>query len=130
MLNDTNKRMQYVYTGFSSPSENFSESSISLDEYLIKHPAATFLVYASGDSMANVGIYDGDLLIIDRSLDAISGDVVIGVFNGELIVRKLLIIKGKPYLSSSDKECRPILIALDTEFEIWGIVTASIKKFK
>ena len=130
MLNDTNKRMQYVYTGFSSPSENFSESSISLDEYLIKHPAATFLAYASGDSMANVGIYDGDLLIIDRSLDAISGDVVIGVFNGELIVRKLLIIKGKPYLSSSDKECRPILIALDTEFEIWGIVTASIKKFK
>ena len=130
MLNDTNKRMQYVYTGFSSPSENFSESSISLDEYLIKHPAATFLAYASGDSMANVGIYDGDLLIIDRSLDAISGDVVIGVFNGELIVRKLLIIKGKPYLSSSDKECRSILIALDAEFEIWGVVTASIKKFK
>ena len=130
MLNDTNKRMQYVYTGFSSPSENFSESSISLDEYLIKHPAATFLAYASGDSMANAGIYDGDLLIIDRSLDAISGDVVIGVFNGELIVRTLLIIKGKPYLSSSDKECRSILIALDAEFEIWGVVTASIKKFK
>ena len=130
MLNDTNKRMQYVYTGFSSPSENFSESSISLDEYLIKYPAATFLAYASGDSMANVGIYDGDLLIIDRSLDAISGDVVIGVFNGELIVRKLLIIKGKPFLSSSDKECRPILIALDAEFEIWGVVTSSIKKFK
>ena len=130
MLNDTNKRMQYAYTGFSSPSENFSESSISLDEYLIKHPAATFLAYASGDSMANVGIYDGDLLIIDRSLDAISGDVVIGVFNGELIVRTLLIIKGKPYLSSSDKECRSILIALDAEFEIWGVVTASIKKFK
>ena len=130
MLNDTNKRMQYVYTGFSSPSENFSESSISLDEYLIKHPAATFLAYASGDSMANAGIYDGDLLIIDRSLDAISGDIVIGVFNGKLIVRKLLIIKGQPYLSSSDKECRSILIALDAEFEIWGVVTASIKKFK
>ncbi len=130
MLNDTDKRMQYAYTGFSSPSENFSESSISLDEYLIKHPAATFLTYASGDSMVNAGIYNGDLLIVDRSLDVRNGDIVIAIFNGELIVRKLLIIKGEPYLSFNDEGYGSILIALDAEFEIWGVVIASIKKFK
>ena len=130
MFNDYNKKILHVFAGFPSPAENFSEPSISLDEYLIKHPMATFMACVDGDSMVDVGIYHEDILIIDRSLNAKNDDIIIAILNGEFIVKKLSIIGNVLYLISSKKECESIQITLDMEFEIWGVVIASIKKFR
>ena len=130
MFNNHNKRILHVSAGFPSPVEDFSEPSISLDKYLIKHPMATFMAYVNGDSMIDAGIYHKDILIIDRSLNAKNDDIIIAILNGEFIVKKLSIIGNVFHLISSKKECESIQITLDMEFEIWGVVIASIKKFR
>ena len=130
MFNAHNKGILFISAGFPSPAEYFSKSSISLDEHLIQHPAATFMAYANGDSMIDAGIYHGDILIIDRSLNAKDGDIVIAVLNGEFTVKKLSIIKGIFSLIPSNKNYEPIQINLDMEFKVWGVVTTSIKRFR
>ena len=119
-----------VCAGFPSPAEDHLDIGLDLNEYIVKHPSATFYIYAKGNSMVDAGIYDGDIMVIDRSLDPRSKDVVIAIINGEFTVKRILKKNGAVYLNPANKEYYPILITEDMEFEIWGVVTHTIHSFK
>ena len=119
-----------VYAGFPSPAEDHLDLDLDLNEHLIKHPAATFYVYAKGDSMINSGIHDGDLLIVDRSLNPGLKSIVIAVINGEFTVKRIKKINKELYLMPDNDSYKPIQITKDMNFQIWGIVTYTIHKTK
>ena len=119
-----------ISAGFPSPVEDFTELSISLDEHLIQNPAATFMAYANGESMVQAGIHHGDILIIDRSLNAKDGDVIISVINGEFTVKKISMMNDKLFLVPKNSQYRSVEISDDMDFEVWGIVTYSIRKHR
>ena len=97
-------------------------------QHLIKHPAATFFVRVSGESMINAGIFPGDILIVDRSLEAVDKKIVIAVINGDLTVKRLRIRSGNPFLEPENDQYSHIEITPDMAFEIWGVVTNVIHK--
>ena len=119
-----------ISAGFPSPAEDFTQLSISLDKHLIQNPAATFMAYANGNSMVRAGIHNGDILIIDRSLDARDGDIIIAILHGEFTVKQLSIIKGTFSLIPQNSQYSPVKILNDMDFEIWGVVTYSIRKHR
>ena len=107
-----------ISAGFPSPAEDFTELSISLDKHLIQNPAATFMVYANGNSMLDAGIHHGDILIIDRSLNARDGDIVIAVLHGEFTVKQLSIIDDTLFLTPQNPQYTPIKVSADMDFEV------------
>ena len=112
-----------ISAGFPSPAADYEEGNLDLNKYLVKNPAATFFVRVSGDSMTGAGVHDGDLLIVDRSKEPVSGKVVIAVLDGELTVKRLRIQRGK-YTLEPENDNYPVLkITKDNEFEVWGVVT-------
>jgi DNA polymerase V len=115
-----------VQAGFPSPGNDFSEGTLDLNTYLIKHKAATFFVRVTGDSMTGVGIFPDDILIVDRSLPPTSGRVIIAVLNGEMTVKRLKKRDNKVWLCSENEKYSPILISEDEDFSIWGVVTNAI----
>ena len=119
-----------VYAGFPSPAEDHLDLDLDLNEHLVKHPSATFYVYAKGDSMINAGINDGDLLIVDRSLNPGLKSVVIAIIDGEFTVKRISTIDQKLYLIADNDFYKPIKITEDMNFQIWGIVTHTIHKTK
>ena len=119
-----------VSAGFPSPADDYLENNLNLDKLLIKNRPSTFLIRAGGDSMINIGIYDGDILIVDRSLDAKSKDIVIASIFGELTVKKLLLdIHGNPQLKSENELYSSIEIKNKEDLIIWGVVTSAIHQF-
>ena len=119
-----------ISAGFPSPAEDFTELSISLDKHLIQNPAATFMAYANGDSMVRVGIHHGDILVIDRSLSARDGDVIIALLHGEFTVKEISVIDGVLFLAPKNPQYSPIRITSEMEFEVWGVVTFSVRKHR
>ena len=115
-----------VCAGFPSPANDYLEGKLDLNEFLVKHPAATFFVRAEGDSMLGAGIHSGDILVVDRALRAVENRVVIAVVEGELTVKRLKKIKGKLCLAPDNDEYKPIEPDEENGFEIWGVVTAVI----
>lgn len=112
-----------VAAGFPSPAEDYIEGSLDLNRHLIKHPAATFFVKVTGDSMINAGIHQGDILIVDRALEAHHNKVVIAVLNGELTVKRLKKDGVNIFLVPENINYSPIKIDENSDFEIWGVVT-------
>ncbi|MBN2539015.1 MAG: translesion error-prone DNA polymerase V autoproteolytic subunit [Deltaproteobacteria bacterium] len=112
-----------VSAGFPSPAEDYIEGKLDLNQYLVKHPAATFFVKVTGNSMIDAGIHDGDILIVDRSLKPVNKKVVIAVVNGELTVRRIRVTKDKVFLISENKDYKPLQIEEEMGFEVWGVVT-------
>jgi len=119
-----------VSAGFPSPADGHMEGRLDLNQHLIKHPAATFFVRVSGDSMIGAGINDGDLLIVDRSLEAKDGDVVLAVVNSEFTVKRIKKHKGEMFLVPENDKYNPIKVTEEMNSEIWGIVTNSIHKVR
>ncbi len=119
-----------VQAGFPSPAEDFVEGYLDLNQYLIQHPSATFFVRARGDSMINAGIYDGDILVVDRALDAKNNDIVIASVFGEFTLKRLIIEEDKIVLMPENPEYSPIEILPDSDFRIWGVVTSVIHKLQ
>ncbi|MGG6242527.1 LexA family protein [Nodosilinea sp. AN01ver1] len=115
-----------VPAGFPSPAEDFAEGPLDLNRYLIHHPAATFFVRVQGDSMTGAGIFCGDLLIVDRALHPVPGNVVIAVVNGDLTIKRLHQEAGRILLLPENPDYAPIVIDPDTDFAIWGVVTKAI----
>ncbi|MFK3858181.1 LexA family protein [Pseudoalteromonas rhizosphaerae] len=111
--------------GFESPAAQYKELGLSLDQLLIKHPDATFIGVASGCSMQEVGIFDGDLLLVDRAEEAKNGDVIVANLNG-LFVCKLLDKTNARLLSASDLY-PPVQLTDSDEFQLEGVVTRSIR---
>ena len=117
-----------IPAGFPSPAEDFLEKRLDLNEYLIKNKSATFLIKVHGDSMVNAGIFDGDILVIDRSVQPSSGKIVLGVLNGEFTVKRIEKRKNKLFLIPENKAFNPIEITSEMDFKIWGVVTFAIHK--
>ncbi len=113
----------HVRAGFPSPADDYIESYLDLNTHLIKHPAATFFVTASGDSMTGAGIQSGDMLIVDKSLDAAHGKIVIAAVDGELTVKRLSRHAGRVQLLPENSQYQPIDITDEQSLVIWGVVT-------
>ena len=112
-----------VQAGFPSPADEFSEGTLDLNDHLIRHKAATFFVRVTGDSMKNVGIFPGDLLIVDRSLTPTNGKVVIAVLNGEMTVKRLEKEKNRVLLCAENADYPDIIVTEEDSFSTWGVVT-------
>jgi DNA polymerase V len=117
-----------IPAGFPSPAEDFLEKRLDLNEYLIKNKSATFLIKVHGDSMVNAGIFDGDILVIDRSVQPSSGKIVLGVLNGEFTVKRIEKRKNKLFLIPENEAFSPIEITSEMDFKIWGVITFAIHK--
>ena len=119
-----------VHAGFPSPAEDFVEGSLDLNRLLIKDSAATFFVRVEGDSMQDAGIYDGNLLVVDKSLHPQDGDIVVCFLDGEFTLKRIRIQEGKITLLPANKRYKPIEVNPDDEFTVWGVVRSSINMFR
>jgi|TARA_B110000908_G_scaffold72242_1_gene87194 DNA polymerase V len=117
-----------ISAGFPSPADDYVEAKLDLNEHLVKTPSATFFAKAEGDSMVDRGIFDGDLLIVDRSVEAKHGNIIVAAINGGLTCK--LLDKKSKRLIPANKLYRPIVISEDTDFSVEGVVTYSIRKHK
>ena len=115
-----------IEAGFPSPADDHLDISLDLNDYLIKHPSATFYIYVKGDSMINDGIYSGDIMIVDRSLTPKTKDIVVAMINGEFTVKRMYRKNNKIYLNPGNKDYQSICITDDMDFQIWGVVTHTI----
>ena len=116
--------------GFPSPADDHVEKRLDLNEYLIKKSDATFFVKIKGDSMIDASINDGDIVIIDRSMQAKVGDIVLASVDGNFTIKTLSKYKLKPRLLPANEKYKPIEIDDNTQFELWGVVTGAVRKFK
>ena len=119
---------QGISAGFPSPADDFKEIRISLDKELVKNEEATFYARVSGDSMQGAGLENGDLLIIDRSIEPLNNKIAVCFVDGEFTVKRIKIESKKLYLIPENKKYSPIEINEENELIIWGIVTYVIKK--
>lgn len=115
-----------VPAGFPSPADDHVEGRLDLNEHLVRRPAATFFARASGESMTGAGIFDGDLLVVDRGLAPQPDDIVIAVLHGDLTVKRL-VRQGADWLLCAEN-ANYAGLPLDEGSEIWGVVTHSIRR--
>src|SRR5690349_8927085 len=115
-----------VAAGFPSPAHDYIEGHLDLNEHLIKHPAATFFVRATGSSMINAGIHENDILIVDRSIAPTHGKIVVAAINGELTIKRLHKTQTQTLLMPENPEYEPIVLTPENEVCVWGVVTSVI----
>ena len=114
-------------TGFGAAADDYAERGIDLNEQLIKNKPATFFMRVRGDAMIGAGIFDGDIVIVDRSIKAVSGKVVIAILNGEMLIRRLEKTFNKIRLVPDTAKLSAIDVDTScNEFAIWGVVTYSL----
>ena len=117
-----------VSAGFPSPADDYLDLPIDLNEFLIKHPAATFYVRVKGNSMEGAGIRNGDLLIVDRAEEPRNKSIVLGVIDGEFTVKRIKKKGSDLYLMPDNPEFKPIKINDNMNFQVWGVVTYVVHK--
>lgn len=116
-------------TGFGAAADDYMERGIDLNEQLIRNKPATFIMKVSGDAMVDAGICNGDMVVVDRSLKAVSGKIVIAVLNGEMLIRRMEKTFNKIRLVPETSRLSPIDIDLSaSDFTIWGVVTYCIRR--
>lgn len=118
---------QGISAGFPSPADDFKEIRISLDKELVKNSESTFYAKVSGDSMIEAGLDDGDLIVIDKSLDPENGKIAVCFIDGEFTVKRIKISNGKLFLKPENKNYKEIEINEENKLVIWGIVSFVIK---
>ena len=134
MLADTSTELSLPYAeegiqaGFPSPARDYISESIDLNRELISHPAATFYGRVSGDSMVEEGIEEGDIVVIDRSLEPCEGDLAVCCIDGEFTLKRLHFEKDCTWLIPSNELFDPIVVTPDDRFSVWGVVTYTIKQ--
>lgn len=116
-----------IKAGFPSPAIDFEDEKMSLDKFLVKNHQATFYAKADGDSMMGAGISNGDIMIIDRSLEPKENKIAVCCIDGEFTVKRIKIEKNGLYLIPENKDFKPIKITESNQFIVWGIVTYVIK---
>lgn len=117
-----------ISAGFPSPAEDFRDNRISLDKVLVKNKEATFYAKVSGQSMIGAGLDDGDLLVVDKSLEPANNKIAVCFIDGEFTVKRLQVNKQGVYLLPANAAYKPIRVTEENNFQIWGIVTHVIKK--
>lgn len=117
-----------VAAGFPSPADDHVDRSLDLNEYLVPNPAATFFVRVEGESMTGAGISPGDLLVVDRSREPADGKIVVAVLDGEMTVKRLRKKGRRVELVPENRSFEPPPISVETDFRVWGVVTAVIRR--
>ena len=118
-----------VPAGFPSPAGDYVEGEIDLNEWLVGNRLATYFVRVEGDSMAGE-IRSGDLLVVDRSLEARHGDVVVACLGGEMTVRRLVLEGGRRSLAADNPAYAPVEVGGDAELTVWGVVTYAVRRVR
>ena len=122
--------LSFVRASFPSPADDYKERPLDLDELVIQHPEATFYVKVRGESMQDAGIDDGDVLVVDRAIDARHNAIIVAVLNGEFTVKRLHQEDETIYLVPANPMYQPIRVTEDMNFQVWGVVTYCIRKVK
>lgn len=117
-----------VAAGFPSPAEDHIEATLSLDELCIRHPAATYLLRAAGDSMQGAGIFDGDVLVVDRSIEPRTGMIVVATVHGDFTCKRLDFEAERPVLRAENPRYPDIRLAPGEELEVFGVVVAAVRR--
>lgn len=115
--------------GFPAPGDDMVEKELNVHDLLVKHPASTFFVRVEGDSMEGAGIFSGDILVVDRAVEAKVGRVVVAVVDGGLVVKRLAKLNRQLILVSENVAYAPIVVGEDEECFVWGVVTGSVRQF-
>ena len=123
LLNDS------VSAGFPSPADDYTEENIDLNEHLISNPFSTFFLRVKGESMINAGIKDKDLIIVDKSLIAKPGDIVIAMIDGEFTIKRLSIKNNELYLKAENHNYPDFRFKNHIDVQIWGVVIYSIHSY-
>lgn len=117
--------LESVHAGFPSVAQDYFAGDFSFDEHVITHPDTTFIITVAGDSMQGAGIWDGDLLVVDRSLEAQPGDVVVAILDDELTVKRLIMRDKQPVLHPENPRYPDFSCADAGQLEIWGVVVGN-----
>lgn len=117
-----------VSAGFPSPAEDYAAGRLDLNQYLVRNPVSTFYFQVRGDSMENAQIFDGDILVVDRSIEACHGHIVVAFVNGERLVKRLYMRGGRVALLAENKGYPPLVLTEGSEMEIWGVVIGLAKR--
>ena len=117
-----------IKAGFPSPAQDYMDTSIDLNEELVRHPATTFYGRVSGDSMVDAQVFDGDILVIDKSIEPQNKDMAVCFIDGEFTLKYIEIKKDAVYLIPANKEYKPIKVTPEHNLKIWGVVTYVIHK--
>ena len=123
LLNDS------VSAGFPSPADDYTEENIDLNEHLISNPFSTFFLRVKGDSMINAGIKDKDLIIVDKSLIAKPGNIIIAMIDGEFTIKRLSIKNDELYLKAENNNYPDFRFKNHIDVQIWGVVIYSIHSY-
>ena len=118
-----------VSAGFPSPADDYTEENIDLNEHLISNPFSTFFLRVKGDSMINAGIKDKDLIIVDKSLTARPGNIVIAMIDGEFTIKRLSIKNNELYLKAENHSYPDFRFKNHIDVQIWGVVIYSIHSY-
>lgn len=120
-----------IKAGFPSPAQDYLTESIDLNKTLIRHTETTFYARVSGDSLTDIGISDGDLVVIDKSLEAKNGDYVAAYIDGEFTLKEFQLDEANrcAWLIPANKKYQPIKVTEENDFMVWGVITAAIKRF-
>ncbi|MEQ9309992.1 MAG: translesion error-prone DNA polymerase V autoproteolytic subunit [Balneolaceae bacterium] len=124
------KLSRKIETGFPSPARDHLEKTLRLEDLIVRRPTSTFYVRAEGNAMKSNGIFDGDILVIDRSLNAQNGSIIVVSLDEEVLIRKLLKKNNRVFLVSGDVKYAPIPIGRETNWMVWGVATHLIHQFK
>jgi DNA polymerase V len=117
-----------VKAGFPSPALDFMEYEIDLNRHLARNPVATFYIRVDGDSMQGAGIFNGDMLVVDRSLEPANGKIAVCLIDGEFTVKRLKLEKDGLYLMPENPDFKPLKVTEDSRFSVWGIVTYVVRE--
>ena len=117
-----------ISAGFPSPADDFKELRISIDQEVVRNEEATFYARVSGESMQGAGLDDGDLLVIDRSIEPKNGKIAVCCIDGEFTVKRLKVVEDGVFLIPENPKYQPIKVTEENELIIWGIVTYVVKK--
>ena len=121
----------FLQAGFPSPGEDLEGSPLDTNELLVRNPSATFFMRVSGQSMRDAGIYEGDIVVVDKSVAAKNGDTVVAVVNGDYTLKKLGISKGsQPRLIPANSDFSELELSGNDEMSVWGVVTFVIRSMR
>jgi len=118
-----------IPAGFPSPADEYAETALDLNTYLIRNKTATFFFRVIGDSMTGASIHDGDLLVVDRSIEPRHGHIVLAVINNEHTVKRLYNLNGVIELRAENPIYPPICFREHDELQVWGVVTGAVSRF-
>lgn len=122
--------LDLISAGFPSPAESITDRSIDLHQHLVQHPTATFLARATGNSMIDAGIFEGDLLVVDKQLTPRNNDIVVAIHHDEFLVKRLIYKNTEAFLVAENAEMKFSPITIDAETTIWGVVSSIIRQLR